>query len=87
MVTRETSGALKLGAMTLLVSAVTAMAVLEADRDLYPPIDAHPRYKQMFPVLAEAEIERIGRFGTLRRYARGDRLVAAGEKGPGCSSC
>ena len=37
----------------------------------------------MFPVLAEAEIERIGRFGTLRRFARGDRLVAAGEQGPG----
>jgi thioredoxin reductase (NADPH) len=47
------------------------------------PIDAHPRYKQMFPVLTEAEIERIGRFGAIRRYERGTRLVAAGEHGPG----
>src|SRR5437660_363249 len=37
----------------------------------------------MFPVLTEPEIARIGRFGTLRRYARGERLLAAGEPGPG----
>jgi thioredoxin reductase (NADPH) len=37
----------------------------------------------MFPVLTESEIARIGRFGTVRRYARGDRLFAAGEPGPG----
>jgi thioredoxin reductase (NADPH) len=37
----------------------------------------------MFPVLTEPEIARIGRFGTVRRYARGDRLFAAGEPGPG----
>jgi thioredoxin reductase (NADPH) len=37
----------------------------------------------MFPVLTESEIARIGRFGTVRRYERGDRLFAAGEPGPG----
>jgi len=37
----------------------------------------------MFPVLTESEIARIGRFGTVRRYARGDRLFGAGEPGPG----
>ncbi|HEY8133356.1 MAG TPA: FAD-dependent oxidoreductase [Thermoanaerobaculia bacterium] len=37
----------------------------------------------MFPVLTEPEIARIGRFGTVRRYGRGERLFAAGEPGPG----
>ena len=37
----------------------------------------------MFPVLTESEIARIGRFGTMRRYKRGDRLFGAGEPGPG----
>lgn len=41
------------------------------------------RQHQMFPVLTDAEIARIGRFGTPRRYARGERLFAAGEPGPG----
>src|SRR6266550_3086331 len=61
--------------VTLLVSKVT-MAV-------DTPIEAHPRHKQMFPVLTEAEIERIGRFGTVQRYERGTQLVKAGEHGPG----
>jgi len=37
----------------------------------------------MFPVLTEPEIARIRRFGTVRHYARGARLFAAGEPGPG----
>ena len=41
------------------------------------------REHQMFPQLTEAEIARIQRFGTLRRYARGQRLFAAGENAPG----
>jgi len=45
--------------------------------------DAHPRRAQMFPALTEAEIARIGRFGTVRRLPRGARLVSAGETGPG----
>jgi len=47
------------------------------------PADVHPRREQMFPVLTPAEIGRIGRFGTVRRYPRGARLVTAGEPGPG----
>ncbi|HET7097728.1 MAG TPA: FAD-dependent oxidoreductase [Casimicrobiaceae bacterium] len=37
----------------------------------------------MFPVLTQAEIARIGRFGTVRRYPGGSRLVTAGETSPG----
>jgi len=37
----------------------------------------------MFPDLTDADIARIARFGTLRRYSRGERLFAAGEPGPG----
>src|SRR5687768_4056937 len=41
------------------------------------------RRHQMFPELTDAEIARISRFGSVRRYARGERLFAAGEPGPG----
>jgi len=41
------------------------------------------RLYQAFPVLTDAEIARIQRFGTVRRYVRGERLFAAGEPGPG----
>ena len=41
------------------------------------------RQHQMFPQLTDAEIARISRFGTLRRYARGERLFTAGAPGPG----
>lgn len=45
--------------------------------------ESHPgvlsRSHQMFPVLTDAEIERVSRFGTVRRYSQGDRLFAAGE--------
>ena len=41
------------------------------------------RRHQMFPPLSEAEVARIRRFGTLRRYAAGERLFAAGEPSPG----
>src|SRR5437899_2577528 len=41
------------------------------------------RQHQMFPPLTDAEIARIGRFGSPRRYARGERLIAAGEPIPG----
>ncbi|HEX6703506.1 MAG TPA: FAD-dependent oxidoreductase [Albitalea sp.] len=41
------------------------------------------RQHQMFPALTEAEIERIGRFGSLRGYPRGTCLFEAGESGPG----
>lgn len=41
------------------------------------------RRDQMFPQLTDAEIARVRRFGTLRRYASGEKLFAAGEPGPG----
>ena len=41
------------------------------------------RRHQMFPELTAVEIARVRRFGTLRRYARGERLLTAGESGPG----
>jgi thioredoxin reductase (NADPH) len=37
----------------------------------------------MFPRLSDAEIARVGKFGTLRRYAAGERVFAAGEPAPG----
>lgn len=41
------------------------------------------RRHQMFPELAPVDIERVVRFGSVRRYAAGERLFAAGEPGPG----
>jgi len=41
------------------------------------------RRHQIFPQLTDAEIARISRFGMPRHYARGERLFAAGEPGPG----
>jgi thioredoxin reductase (NADPH) len=41
------------------------------------------RQDQMFPALTDAEIARIRRFGAPKHYARGERLFAAGEPGPG----
>ena len=47
------------------------------------PSGVATRRDQMFPALSDAEIARIRRFGTVRRYQRGERLFAAGEPGPG----
>ena len=41
------------------------------------------RGAQMFPTLASGEVERLRRFGELRRYAKGDWIAKVGEKGPG----
>ena len=46
-------------------------------------VDALPRRAQMFPVLSDAEIARILRFGERRRYRRGERLFASGDTGIG----
>jgi thioredoxin reductase (NADPH) len=48
-----------------------------------PSVRQHPRYPQMFPVLSEAEIERVRRFGSLSRYATGTMLYRAGSQCPG----
>lgn len=41
------------------------------------------RRDQMFPVLTDADIERMRRFGTARSYPAGERIVTAGEVSPG----
>ena len=46
-------------------------------------VEVETRRHQMFPTLAEADIARIRRFGTVRQYERGSCLFKAGEPGPG----
>jgi thioredoxin reductase (NADPH) len=41
------------------------------------------RFAQMFPTLELAQIDRLRRFGELRHYGIGERLVATGEVSPG----
>ena len=41
------------------------------------------RYEQTFPELTAKEIERLRRFGSLRRYANGEALFETGKPGPG----
>jgi len=41
------------------------------------------RFHQMFPVLSEAEIDRVRRFGEVRRFSAGELLFHAGEAVPG----
>ena len=46
-----------------------------------PTIDT--RREQMFPVLQPPEIDRLRRFGTVRRYAKGQALFVTGVQAPG----
>jgi thioredoxin reductase (NADPH) len=41
------------------------------------------RFNQMFPVLSSVEIDRVRRFGEVRRFPAGDLLFQAGEAYPG----
>jgi thioredoxin reductase (NADPH) len=41
------------------------------------------RFHQMFPVLSETEIDRVQRFGEVRRFSAGELLFHAGEAVPG----
>ena len=43
----------------------------------------HPRYEQTFPTLTPKEIERMRRFGDIRKYADGEKLFETGKPGPG----
>ncbi|MBB5047983.1 thioredoxin reductase (NADPH) [Rhodopseudomonas rhenobacensis] len=43
----------------------------------------HPRHEQTFPELTPAEIDRMRRFGEVRRYHDGDTLFETGKTGPG----
>jgi thioredoxin reductase (NADPH) len=53
-----------------------------ADLPGLPPSIAN-RLDQLSPQLTEAEIARITRFGTVKRYAPGERLLVAGGTNPG----
>src|SRR5437763_668305 len=44
---------------------------------------AFPRHEQTFPKLTQHEIERMRRFGELRRYRDGEALFETGKPGPG----
>jgi thioredoxin reductase (NADPH) len=46
-----------------------------------PPNDS--RFEETFPTLTGAEIARLRRFGSLRKYASGQRLFETGKPGPG----
>ncbi len=50
-----------------------------------PPLSAAlaSRFQQMFPVLSPAEIDRVRRFGDVRRFRPGEILFQAGKPGPG----
>ncbi len=41
------------------------------------------RFQQMFPVLSPPEIDRVRRFGEVRRFSPGEILFQAGKPGPG----
>lgn len=49
----------------------------------HAPSEQLSRRHQMFPVLIDAEIARIRRFGSVQRHASGDVLLAAGQPSPG----
>jgi thioredoxin reductase (NADPH) len=44
---------------------------------------ADTRGAQMFPTLTDAEVDRLRRFGTYRRFAKGEALARVGEPGHG----
>jgi thioredoxin reductase (NADPH) len=48
-----------------------------------PTVRDHPRYHQIFPVLTEAEVDRVRRFGNLSRFAKDELLYRAGSLCPG----
>src|SRR5271167_1953882 len=48
-----------------------------------PSVLDHPRFQQMFPVLTEAEVDRLRRFGSVTHHATGELLYQAGKISPG----
>jgi len=48
-----------------------------------PPTIFDSRHAQMFPVLSQAEIDRMRHFGHSETFAEGDMLLRAGERGHG----
>ena len=58
-------------------------AGLAGSAEVTLPSSLESRREQLSPQLTEAEIARISRFGSVRPYAPGERLYAAGERSPG----
>ncbi|HTZ66088.1 MAG TPA: FAD-dependent oxidoreductase [Roseiarcus sp.] len=51
------------------------------DEFVYP---AHgPRYQETFPTLTAQEIDRMRRYGSIRKYSNGEKLFEAGKVSPG----
>jgi len=48
---------------------------------VYPP--RGPRYQETFPALTAQEIDRLRRYGSLRKYSDGEKLFEAGKVSPG----
>ncbi len=70
------------GILTNRFKPVDRSATVEAmAQSISPTIAA--RRDQMFPILAEADIERMRRFGEASAYAAGEHIVTAGEVAPG----
>jgi thioredoxin reductase (NADPH) len=42
-----------------------------------------PRYQETFPTLTDQEIDRLRRYGSLRKFSDGEKLFEAGKPGPG----
>src|SRR4029077_20290478 len=42
-----------------------------------------PRYQETFPELTAQEIDRLRRYGSLRKYSDGEKLFEAGKISPG----
>jgi thioredoxin reductase (NADPH) len=59
------------------------MAAQETKADEAAPRAMAPRYDETFPTLTAKEIDRLRRFGELRRYADGERLIETGKPNPG----
>jgi thioredoxin reductase (NADPH) len=47
------------------------------------PSEPLSRRREMFPALGAADIEHMRRFGTVERFAKGDRLLTSGKTAPG----
>ena len=52
-----------------------------------PRSSVFPRYEQTYPELTANDIERMRRFGEMRRYADGDACSRPASRGRECSSC
>lgn len=53
----------------------------QVDQEMQLPL--HPRHDQLFPVLTDAEIQRLRRYGTECHFKNGEKLLTTGRPGPG----